>query len=57
MKKIILAFLVVFSLSSCDEILDVLVAGSEGGMTGITQGEAASGIKQALEKGVLAGTA
>ncbi len=57
MKKIILAFLVVFSLSSCDEILDVLVAGSEGGMTGITQGEAASGIKQALEQGVLAGTA
>jgi hypothetical protein len=57
MKKLILAFLVVFSMSSCDEILDVLVSGTEGGgLAAITQGEAASGLKQALEKGVLTGT-
>lgn len=54
MKKFIYAFVLLFSLSSCEELLDVLE--SSGGVTGITQNEAASGLKQALEKGVLTGT-
>lgn len=56
MKKTILAFLVVFTLSSCDELLDVLNSNSGGGLASITQAEAVSGLKQALEKGVLSGT-
>jgi len=56
MKKLILAFLVVFSMSSCDEILDVLTAGEGGGLAAITQGEAVTGLKQALEVGVNNGT-
>jgi hypothetical protein len=57
MKKLTLAFLVVFSMSSCDEILDVINSGTAGGgLPGITQGEAASGLKQALAKGVTNGT-
>lgn len=56
MKKLILAFLVVFSMSSCDEILDVLTSTGGTGIPGISQNEAASGLKQALEKGVLSGT-
>lgn len=56
MKKLILAFVVVFSMSSCDEILDVLTSTGGAGIPGISQNEAASGLKQALEKGVLTGT-
>lgn len=55
MKKLILALVVVFSMSSCDEILDVLTSTGTG-ISGISQSEAASGLKQALEKGVLTGT-
>ena len=54
MKKSIFALFLLFSLSSCQEILDVL--NSTGGVAGITQSEAASGLKQALEKGVISGT-
>ena len=54
MKKFIYAFVLLFSLSSCEELLDVLE--STGGAIGISQSEASSGLKQALEKGVLAGT-
>lgn len=54
MKKFIYAFVLLFSLSSCEELLDVLE--STAGTTGISQSEASSGIKQALEKGVLTGT-
>ena len=50
MKKYIL-----FTLTSCDEILDVLA--SAGTTTsGISQSEASSGLKQALEFGVNSGT-
>lgn len=54
MKKFIYAFVLLFSLSSCEELLDVLE--STGGAIGISQSEASSGLKQALEKGVLTGT-
>ncbi|MGB0849783.1 MAG: DUF4197 domain-containing protein [Bacteroidia bacterium] len=54
MKKSIFALFLLFSLSSCQELLDVL--NSSGGVPGITQSEAASGLKQALEKGVISGT-
>jgi hypothetical protein len=54
MKKFIYAFVLLFSLSSCEELLDVLE--STGGAVGISQSEASSGLKQALEKGVLIGT-
>ncbi|MDA8886132.1 DUF4197 domain-containing protein [Bacteroidia bacterium] len=54
MKKSIFALFLLFSLSSCQEILDVL--NSTGGVAGITHSEAASGLKQALEKGVISGT-
>ena len=54
MKKFIYAFVLLFSLSSCEELLDVLE--STGGAVGISQSEASSGLKQALEKGVLTGT-
>ena len=56
MKKLILSALVLFSMSSCDEILDVLASTGGTGIPGISQNEAASGLKQALEKGVLTGT-
>ena len=58
MKKFILASVVLFTMSSCDEILDVLTAtgGGTNGIASISQNEAASGLKQALEKGVLTGT-
>lgn len=56
MKKLILSALVIFSMSSCDEILDVLASAGGTGIPGISQNEAASGLKQALEKGVLTGT-
>ena len=58
MKKLILSALIIFSLSSCDELLDVLNSGGTagGGLAAITQGEAASGLKQALEVGVTNGT-
>ncbi|MBT6235902.1 MAG: DUF4197 domain-containing protein [Bacteroidetes bacterium] len=55
MKKLILGLIVVFSMSSCDELLDLL-ASTGGTSPSITQSEAASGLKQALEKGVLSGT-
>jgi hypothetical protein len=56
MKKSIFALILLFSLSSCQELLDVLESGGGSGIATITQGEAASGLKQALEKGVLTGT-
>lgn len=54
MKKSIVALCLLFTMSSCQELLDVLE--SSGGVTGITQSEAASGLKQALERGVISGT-
>lgn len=54
MKKSIFALALLFTLSSCQELLDVLQ--TTGGVTGITQSEAASGLKQALEVGVNNGT-
>lgn len=54
MKKLIFGFCLIFSMTSCQELLDVLE--SSGGVSGITQSEAASGLKQALEKGVISGT-
>jgi hypothetical protein len=55
MKKYILFILLSFTLTSCDEILDVLA--SAGTTTsGISQSEASSGLKQALEFGVNSGT-
>lgn len=54
MKKSIIALCLLFTMSSCQELLDVLE--SSGGVAGITQSEAASGLKQALERGVISGT-
>jgi hypothetical protein len=54
MKKSILVLALAFTLTSCQELLDVLQ--SSGGVAGITQSEAASGLKQALEVGVNNGT-
>lgn len=54
MKKLIFGLSLIISMTSCQELLDVLE--SSGGVAGITQSEAASGLKQALEKGVISGT-
>jgi hypothetical protein len=54
MKKTIFGLAVLFTLSSCQELLDVIQ--TTGGVAGITQSEAASGLKQALEVGVNNGT-
>ena len=43
-----------FTLASCDTLLQVIDAATETG--GITQSEAASGLKNALEIGVTNGT-
>lgn len=59
MKKLIIAFTLIFSMTSCNELLEVLegTTGTSGTtLSGITQGEAASGLKQALEVGVNNGT-
>ncbi len=56
MKKSILAFLLAFTITSCQELLEVLNSNIGGGLPGITQAEASSGLKQALEKGVILGT-
>ncbi|PCJ63119.1 MAG: hypothetical protein COA58_16540 [Bacteroidetes bacterium] len=56
MKKSIFAFFLLFSLTSCQELLDVLESGGGTGLAGITQNEAVSGLKQALEVGVTNGT-
>jgi len=55
MKKYILFILLSFTLTSCDEILDVLASASSA-TSGISQSEASSGLKQALELGVNSGT-
>jgi hypothetical protein len=55
MKKSIFALALLFTLTSCQELLDVLETAG-GAATGITQSEAASGLKQALEVGVNNGT-
>ena len=55
MKKYTFFLLLSFALTSCDEILDVLATASTT-TTGISQSEASSGLKQALEVGVNAGT-
>ena len=54
MKKYIFFLLLSFALTSCDEILDVLATASTT-TSGISQSEASSGLKQALEVGVNAG--
>ncbi|MCH1473908.1 MAG: DUF4197 domain-containing protein [Bacteroidia bacterium] len=55
MKKYIFFLLLSFIFTSCDEILDVLATASTT-TSGISQSEASSGLKQALEVGVNAGT-
>lgn len=55
MKKIIYSAFLILSFSSCDELLDVIAA-SSGTTSGISQSEASSGLKQALEVGVNTGT-
>jgi hypothetical protein len=54
MKKTIIAVMMIFTLSSCSEIIKVLETAST--VQGITEGEAVSGLKQALEFGVNNGT-
>ncbi len=54
MKKSLFAILLAFTLSSCDDLLKVLESTSSA--TGISQTEAVSGLKQALEFGVNNGT-
>lgn len=55
MKKYIFFLSLLFIFTSCDEILDVLATASTT-TSGISQSEASSGLKQALEVGVNAGT-
>jgi hypothetical protein len=55
MKKYIFFLSLSFIFTSCDEILDVLATASTT-TSGISQSEASSGLKQALEVGVNAGT-
>jgi len=55
MKKYLVLSFLFCSLTACDEILDVR-ASSTSKTPGISQSEASSGLKQALEKGVLSGT-
>jgi len=55
MKKYIFFLSLSFIFTSCDEILDVLATASTT-TSGISQTEASSGLKQALEVGVNAGT-
>ena len=55
MKKYIFFLSLSFIFTSCDEILDVLASASTT-TSGISQSEASSGLKQALEVGVNAGT-
>ncbi len=58
MKKWILVFCVSFGLTSCDTLLEVLGTANEviTEANGITQTEAASGLKEALNAGVSTGT-
>lgn len=55
MKKYIFFLSLSFIFTSCDEILDLLATASTT-TSGISQSEASSGLKQALEVGVNAGT-
>lgn len=55
MKKYIFFLSLSFIFTSCDEILDVLATANTT-TSGISQSEASSGLKQALEVGVNAGT-
>jgi len=54
MKKSIFAILLAFTLASCTELLKVLETANT--LSGITEGEAANGLKEALEFGVNNGT-
>ncbi len=54
MKKTLIALMMIFTLSSCNELIKVLETAST--IEGITEGEAVSGLKQALEFGVDNGT-
>lgn len=54
MKKVILAVFLALSLVSCTELLKVLETANT--LSGITEGEAANGLKEALEFGVNNGT-
>jgi len=57
MKKLIFPIALVLALTSCQELLNVIQTTSQGSsIAGITQNEAASGLKQALETGVTNGT-
>ena len=57
MKKSIFPIALVLALTSCQELLNVIQTTSQGSsIAGITQNEAASGLKQALETGVTNGT-
>ena len=54
MKKSIFALILTFTLTSCAELLNVIETANT--LQGITEGEAVSGLKQALEFGVNNGT-
>lgn len=54
MKKLIIALSLILSLTSCSELLKVLEAGST--LNTISESEAVSGLKSALELGVTNGT-
>ena len=57
MKKLIFPIALLLALTSCQELLNALQTTSQGSsIAGITQNEAASGLKQALETGVTNGT-
>ncbi len=58
MKKWILILTVTITLTSCDSLLQVMGTANEvlNETSGITQGEAAQGLKEALNKGVTNGT-
>lgn len=57
MKKLIFPIALMLALTSCQELLNVIQTTSQGSsIAGITQNEAASGLKQALETGVINGT-
>jgi hypothetical protein len=57
MKKLIFPIALLLALTSCQELLNALQTTSQGSsIAGITQNEAASGLKQALETGVINGT-
>jgi ABC-type transporter MlaC component len=57
MKKLVVPIVLLLILSSCQELLNVIQTTSQGSnLPSITQNEAASGLKQALETGVANGT-